>query len=81
MAGSGGEMPDALLSRWIRMRIIGTQNFAIRSPNFVLATSFFAVVSVLVKGKPVVTSADVRSNSVATLLLTTAVIHSTFVLI
>ena len=81
MAGSGGKMPDAFLSRWIRMGIVWTQNLAIRSPNFVLTASFFAIVSVFVKREPIVASANVRANSVATLLLTSAVVHSTFILI
>ena len=46
-----------------------------------LAAAFFAVVPVLVKREPIVASAHVRANRVATFLLATAVVDGAFVLV
>lgn len=81
MTRSGSKMPDAFFSRWIRMRIIGAEDLTKRSSNLVFATTFFAVMSVFMKGETIVASANVRADCVPTFLLTSAIIHSAFVLI
>jgi len=81
MTRSGGEMPDALFTRRIRVRIVGTEHLAVRSADLVLAASLFAVVSVFVQRESVVTGTHVRSDRVATFLLTAAVVHGTLVFI
>ena len=74
-------MPDAFLASGIRMRVIWTQYFTEWRADFVLAAAFFAVVTVFVKREPVVASAHVRANRVATFLLAAAVVNGAFVLV
>ena len=81
MARGSCEMPDAFFASWVRMGIIRAEDLTERSTNFMFATTFFAIVSIFVKSKPIVASANVRTDSIATLLLTTAVVHCTLILI
>ena len=74
-------MPDTFFASWIRMRIIRAQDLAVRSPNFVFATTFFTIVSIFVKCESVIACANVRADSVATFLLAAAIVHCAFIFV
>lgn len=81
MARSCCEVPDTFLPGRISMRIIGTEYLAVGSSDLVLATAFLTVVPILVQREPVMAGANVRSNGIAALLLTSTVVDSALVLI
>ena len=81
MARSSCEMPNAFFASRIRMRIIRAQDLTVRSPDFVFAATFFAIVSIFVKCESVMTSAYVRPDSVATFLLAAAIVDRALIFI
>lgn len=74
-----GEVPHTVLAARIVVWIVGTGDRAHRSCQLVLAASLLAVVSVLVQSEAVVAPARVRADSVAALVLTSAVVCRTLV--
>ena len=81
MARSGSEMPDTFFTRWVRVWVIGTKHFTERSPDLVLAASFFAVVAIFMQCESIVAGTHVRTDCVAAFLLASSVIHGTLVFI
>lgn len=81
MARCGREVPNALLLAWIKLRVVGAGEIALRPRDFVLAAAFFAAVLVGVQDEPVVARTRVRADRVRADVLTSAVVRGTLVLI
>lgn len=75
----GYEVPNAVRIWGIGIRVIGTENRAEGGGDLVFALALLAIVAILVHGVPVVAHADVGSNRVPALMLTTTIIHGTLV--
>ena len=74
-------MPDALFARRIRMRIVRTENLAVRSADLMLTASLFAVVAIFVERESVVAGTHVRTDRITAFLLASAVVHCTLIFI
>lgn len=72
-------MPNTILSARVRVWIVGAANFTVWRRYFMLATAFFAVMSVLVQCESIVARTLVRSGCIFALVLATAVVDRTLV--
>lgn len=72
-------MPYAISIRRVEIREIRTVNGAKGSGYFVLTFTLLAVVSILMQRIAIVTEAHVRADSIATLMLTAAIVGRTLV--
>lgn len=79
MTRCGGEMPNTILSARVRVWIVGAANFTVWRRYFMLATAFFAVMSVLVQCESIVARTLVRSGCIFALVLATTVVDRTLV--
>lgn len=79
MAGRRGKVPDAILLRWIVIRIVGAEDLAVRCKDFVLAATLLAIVPIVVQRVPVPARAHVRADRVFALLLAPAIVDGTLI--
>lgn len=73
------EVPYAIFPSWIVIGVIGATNCAKWYRNFVFTISFFAIFTVFVKSETVVAGANIGTQGVEAVVLTTSMVYCTFI--
>ena len=77
----GHKMPDAVFTTWVELGPTWAADLSDWQRDLVLASTFFAVVVVLVEGEAIETGTLVAPHHIVTDVLAASIIHSTLVTI
>ena len=73
------KMPNTIFLWWIQIRIVRWEYLAVGSLNFVFAATFFAIMTIVMQSKSIMSWANISTNDIFALMLTSTVIYSTLV--